>query len=466
MFVALLAVAAFAMRAVPAMIAMLPARLDGLARENRLASVALGLLAGFALSETAMLATFIGDPTFTQGASAFAPTLRYHACSGAYMRAGELAVAGVDNLYAAERWPSLGGTGEFAAAAERYAPFGLDAYAYPPTFLVLIRPFVALRDFSAQRALWFGLNALMLAYGLWTVAAWVGERDPVAGTRVILLSLLLWASPLVLITLQAGNLHVAMVAATAVAMIHFERERRALGGALLSFAILSKISPGLLGIVLLVRRRVREALWTAGGGALLALVALWMFGAAPFSAFLRYELPRLRSGEALAFFAANVSDVTLNLAPFGIPFKLAALGVEIQDPWALGRTIATIFDVVILGFSILAGRRGGPRWARASVWMAVLTLGAIRSPFAPGYVGVSVMWALCLSARELHGLRGVALFVLGYVASMGVPPLPPKAALVFSLVQQGICIGIVLFLIARRGPKEHAEDAPTAISAS
>jgi hypothetical protein len=448
--VPLLAVASATMLALPRMLARLPARIDGLAREHRKTTVALALLAALALLQTSLLATFVGDPNWSTGAFPLTPDLAYHACSSAYMRGAELASAGVDNLYAAELWPSLAETPASAAAASAYAPFELDAYAYPPTFLVIVRPLLGLADFSAQRALWFGLNALALAYGLWMVAAWVGEQDAVAGTRAALLALVFWVSGPVIVTLQTGNVHFAVLAAAAVAMVCFERKRPVLGGALLAWAILAKISPGLLGIVLLVRRQFREALWTAGFG-VAWVAATWLaFGSEPFVAFVEYELPRLSSGEALAFFTAGTRDIAMNLAPFGLPFKLGVLGFASDDPWATGRIIAQVFNVMVLGLTIVAGFREGPNWRRASAWMGVLTLGGMSSPFAPTYVGVGVLWALCLWAANLRGTRGIVAFCVGYLAVSGAPPLPDQTAIIVSLIQQSIVLGAAVYVIVTR----------------
>lgn len=449
---ALLAVAAAVHLMLPRVIAALPARLDGLAGEHRVATAAMFALGLAALIQTAMLATFMGDSTWLAGAHPLTPDLSLHACSTAYMRAIELALAGADNIYAAEHWPSLGGSTD---ASERYAPFDVDAYAYPPMFLVLMRPFAALTEFSAQRALWFGCNALVVALGLAVVAQWIAERDAVAGTRASLLALLVWLAPTAMITLQVGNVHLAVLVAAVVGMVCFERGRPALGGALLAAAILAKISPGLLGIVLLVRRQWRAALWTAGFGVAWTVAALLLFGLAPFEAFVSYELPRLSSGEALEFFANNPRDTLFNLAPFGVPFKLAYLGVRFEDPWASARTIAGVFNVFVLGFAIVAGlrdRADAPAWYRVCLWLAVLTLGGLRSPFAPAYVALGLTWLLCCSAHQLRGWRGGVWFVVVFVASIGLPPMPGAGMMMVGLGQQALVLGVVVYAILRVRP--------------
>lgn len=77
----------------------------------------------------------------------------------------------------------------------------------------------------------------------------------------------------------------------------------------------------------------------AGWGLGFALVGLAVLGVAPYEAFVFYELPRLGSGEALSILAFWPESVPINLAPFGIPFKLAFLGEDVGDTWAIGRVI-------------------------------------------------------------------------------------------------------------------------------
>ncbi|PRP90215.1 hypothetical protein ENSA5_66760 [Enhygromyxa salina] len=447
----LLAVAGFSTATLPLMIARTPPLLDGLARRKRGATALVALLGILAVVQTARVSTFIGDPDRVDGSAVpLVERYDYHACVTAYVQAAKLADARVDNLYEADWWPSIGHSATGEAQAEAYAPFDLDAFAYPPQFLLVPRVVIALSDeFSVQRALWFGAGGLWLAFGLWFVAGWIGETDARAGIRALMLGPLIWIAPPVMVTLQLGNVHMAVVVAAVVGMIAFERERPALGGALLAFAILAKISPGLLGIVLLAQRRWREALWTAGFGLGWTLLALLVFGPAPFEAFVTYELPRLSSGEALEFFTSVPEEVASNLAPFGVPFKLEALGLTIDDAWASAAMVGSVFSLAVVGLSIGAGLRGGDRRVQVGLWLAVLTLGGLRSPFAPPYAGFAALWLLSLWAAEVRGLRSLVLIVAGFVLLLGLPPMPMVAMLSVSLVQQLALLGLVVWFIVR-----------------
>jgi hypothetical protein len=120
-------------------------------------------------------------------------------------------------------------------------------------------------DFPAQRALWFGINGLLLAVGLWILARWLDGDGP-GSHRVLLLAPVFLGSLPVLGTLQIGNFQIAVVMLSILAMVAFHQDRNVIGGALLAFAILSKISPGIFGVYLLSQRRFRSAAWTAGFG--------------------------------------------------------------------------------------------------------------------------------------------------------------------------------------------------------
>ncbi|MFV8752627.1 glycosyltransferase family 87 protein [Nannocystaceae bacterium ST9] len=463
----LLAVAGFTSATLPIMLARVPVEVGGPvgARARRAAIVATLVLGSLAVIQTARLATFMGDAERTEFVVLPpAEHISLHACSTAYFEAAKLADARVDNLYDERWWPALSDDPLALAEAEAYAPFGLDTYAYPPQFLLLPRLLLVFgSDFAAQRALWFGLNGLWLAFGLWFVAAWIGETDGRAGLRALLFAPLIWIAFPDLVTLQVGNVHLSVIVAAIVGMIAFERRRPALGGALLAFAILAKISPGLLGIVLLVQRRWRDALWTAGFGLAWSLLALALFGPAPFEAFLRYELPRLSSGEALEFFAETLEDVVLNMAPFGLPFKLERLGVGFDDVWASAATLSTIFTIVALVLTIVAGLREGDRRIQLGLALAVVTLGCLRSPFAPAYVGFSALWLLSLWAAEIERARGVVGLAFVVLVLNGVPPLPSEVVtLVISIAMQMILLGVVVWFVVRPTPPGRASIVGTA----
>lgn len=444
---ALLVVAFLSGMVLPRLVKRLPKELDGLARQRKGATAWVILLGIVAIAQTARISTFIGDPTRTEmSVIPSVPFIVNHSCLTAYVEGARLATEGVPNIYDAEHWPELSHSERSAANAKRYAPFALDPFAYPPTFLLLSRLLLALPDFFAQRALWFALNGLILAAGLWIVSTWIDDQRRL---RILLLAPLVLICVPSILALQIGNVHAAVVVLGMLGMVAFEAKRPALGGAMLAFAIASKISPGLLVLVLLVQRRYREVLWTAGFGLAFVLLSLLLFGTAPFEAFITYQLPMLSSGKALVFLADG-GNSAVNLAPFGVPFKLAFLGVSVGDPWKAAKYVNTAFTIAIVVVTILAARKKGSRQEYAAIWLAILTLGTLRSPFAPPYVAFPVIWLLAVNSTLVRDRRGAVVLALVWMMLAIPTPLPLPELAVFTLFQQAVILALLMYAMFRK----------------
>lgn len=439
-------VSSWLLRALPP---QLPEVLDGLAGRARGLTVLYVLVAGLTLWTTARLSVFIGDPT--QVSLQVIPGEKFtevHSCLTAYVRALELAQGGVENLYADAWWHGSHGLPPLAPGVENpYSPFHLDNLNYPPTFLLLVWPLSAFAgDFLAQRALWFGLNGVFGALGIWIVARWIGGPS---SHRAILLAPLLFGSLPLLLTLQIGNFHLAATALSLLAMASVERGRGTTGGILLATAILSKISPGLLGIVWLVQRRFREAAIAAGFGVVLLVLALLVYGLDPAWSFLTFALPRLSSGEAFPFID-TVDGIATNMAPFGVPFKLQVFGLDVGDPWAMGKIVARVYTVGLVILAVVAARRADDRRDQAIRWLALLTLASFQSPFAPTYSTIGLLWATTLIAVELRRARGAVALIALWPGLLFVPlgqSLEVYSAV--SITQMTLAIGVSAWLAAR-----------------
>lgn len=444
--------------------ARLPTTLDGLARRHKILAALYVVLALAAVIKTAQLSIFIGDSTRVEHqvipGEKFIET---HSCLTAYVHADALSRKRVDNLYEERFWSGSHGFPPAPAGVESpYRPFVLDYYAYPPPFLLALTPLAALSgNFAAQRALWFGLNGLLLAVGLWLVALWL---DGPHTHRVLLLSPIFFGSLPVLATLQVGNFQIAVVVISVLAMVAFERDRPALGGALLAFAILSKISPGVLGILLLGQRRFRSAAWTAGFGILFLALSVLILGVNPLMSFLTYTLPRLSSGDAFGFMDDEPFSILTNMAPFGLPFKLQLMGLNVGDPWVLARRLGRIYSLVLAVLALIAARRAGDRRIQAVMWMSLLVLAALQSPFAPGYVTIGLLWALCLMAVEVRRLQGGISLVITWLLLTVVPAIPePRLYAAFSFTQSLFTLGVPIWLIVRVTTHVATSDSPESL---
>lgn len=432
----------------------IPASLDGLARRHKVLTALYTAMALFSLASVARTSVFMGDPTqVDRQAIPGEKFLETHSCLTAYVHADTLSRAGVDNLYDPKWWHGAGGLPPLPPGAPSpYRPFVLDYYAYPPPFLLAMAPLAPLSgDFPAQRALWFGINGLLLAAGLWIVARFI---DGPNAHRVLLLAPIFFASLPVLATLQVGNFQIAVVILAVLSMVAFHRRSDAAGGALLAFAILSKISPGVLGVVLLAQRRWRSAASAAAFGLAFFALSAALLGVGPIASFLTFTLPRLGSGEVFAFLDDEPFSILTNMSLFGLPFKLQLLGLDVGDPWALGRALIRVYTVLLTVLAVIVALRdAGDRRNQAVTWMSLLVLAALQSPFAPGYTLIGLLWALTLLATEVTTLRGGVALALLWLGLAVVIPWPDLSLFAIqSILQSTLAVAVSCWLLLRRRP--------------
>ena len=272
----------------------------------------------------------------------------------------------------------------------------------------------------------------------------------VAERRIWLLTPLLMASPLMLGILQVGNFHLAAVSICLLCWVALERQKDSLTGALLAVATLAKIFPGLLGVLLLMQRRWRAVGFTLLAASLLCALSVAVLGTRVWHDFLVYHLPRVQSGEALRFMAESEQNIEFNLAFFGIPFKLGALGLPGWG-WAQTRRFGNVYTVLLLALAVLAARnRGGPQH-RLTVWLALVMLGSLQSPYSAPFVLVTVTLLLLSMAAEVRSWRGVVAFVITWALfSIFTPGLDPKLAIAISLVRMAALYTVLVWVVLRR----------------
>jgi alpha-1,2-mannosyltransferase len=407
------------------------------------------LAALLALVQVGRLSAFMADHDRLWGSAVPDPKASEHMCMSAYVLAADLSRRGEPNLYDARFYPAFLGGIVVDTSIAGLQPYLQDPFEYPPPFLLLPRAAIGLsNDFMAMRTAWFVLQALgLLVVAVW-LARWVGGRS---GLLALLLLPLLLASMPTLLGLQFGQFHIATLLLSLVGMTLFAERRPGLGGALLGFAIVSKLFPGLLLVMLLARRRWRELGWTVGFCALYALLGLALLGWAPFQAFVTYQLPRIASGEAFAFFERDPLFISRNFAVSGIVTKLHHLGVPGMGH-GLTSLVGWLYTLVLVWLAWRAGKGPTDRLTEVQAWLALLSLGALRSPLAPSaYVVISVLWLLTFLAGDIRGRwQWVVAFAAAWAAIMGPPPLEGAAEFITGLIGQGTAIGICLWVLLRR----------------
>ena len=292
-------------------------------------------------------------------------------------------------------------------------------------------------------------------------SGWSSSRecsDPWQATRALLLAPLVLASDLTIGTLQIGNLQAIVFSIAMIAMVLLAQRRYAAGGALLAFATVSKLFPGLLLVYLLVRREWRALAWTCGVMAALVVISLLDTGWTPYNAFLDH-LPRLLGGEAFPAFR-NPGAIAKNYSVPGMALKLQLFGVTGASFGAM-KILGWLYTLVVLPITIIVARRTLNREEEPLAWLTILILASLRSPFLPGYAVIPVLWLLTLLAATVAPtvriLCGALLAWL--LLNISLPqqgPDPRLMAVIILLPQIVIVMLIVLALRNRPASSAHA----------
>lgn len=382
---------------------------------------------------------------------------REHACLTSYTEAARFAAAGM-NIYEVERYVDIPKPGELK---DRYiGPISVDIYQYPPTFLILPYPTLAASvDFFTIRRVWFFLQSAVLFAGIVLLAWWISGPAAIAA---LLLMPLLWLSPPTRLTLQVGNFQLTAFPIAVLAMIAFDRARNSSGGLGLGFVAASKIFPGVLGLVLIGTRRWKAVAWTIGWSIALTLLAWMLVGSKPFTDFTTFQLPRIQSGEAF-FWTEDPAVAPINHSVYGLVTKLRLLDLPMTDQKA-GQRISSVYALLVFVLALFAGRRlhqlgatGLPsqalRMRQAQVWLGLLSLASLRSPFVPDAYGfIGTLWLLTLVAADRRWrsymwiVFAVAAVTVSVILDGGLIPSPvPSWIVALTLVVQ---VGVIAFNVA------------------
>jgi alpha-1,2-mannosyltransferase len=432
----------------------LPLSLDDIRKQKPLLSAAWLVLGIAALVQTARLSVFMADPSQSQY-SLFPGVKWYieHCCLTAYSESARLLGDGEKNIYDPQNYYN-----------RKVAGFNVDLYHYPPPFLLLplmVRG-VTGGDFLNVRAFWFALNALLLLLAMWLL---IYRLEPENRLRAIGMAPLIWLSMPVMAGLQVSNVQIMVISISVIAWAIFPRQAAA-GGMLLAMSSVAKIFPGILFVHLAAQRKWREVIWTAVFAFVLILSAFLIIGPHPFKMFIEYELPRLSSGEAFSGPFSKLFAVARNMAPFGIPLKLGGLGIPGMT-LEIGRIVSMIYLLGIVGLTIWSGRhRPRSNSEAASIWLSLLSLGTLASPFAPAsYVLSSLVWLVCIN-REIFRLPSVLIIWLlisgPFLISQEAPFL---LLLICYLPAQVFAVGIPAYILWRSGKKEFVQKSSIEIEA-
>ena len=404
------------------------------------AAVGIGL-ALLAVAQIARLSVFMADASQVRFSTDPSDQFRSrHSCMTAYCEAARFAGEG-RNIYDASLYqPRSAG------------PLQIDSFHYPPPFLVMpaaIRSATA--DIFAFRAVWFCVQALVLAGTFIGLAGWIGGR---AGARILFGSLLLLGLPPVMYALQQGNFQLTAVPVAMLAVALFGSGRIAWGAGLLAYVAAAKIFPGILIVSLAAAREWRALAWTAGFGAALLALTILFVGTRPFADFVRHELPQISDGSAFPH-AERPTHAPVNQSVYGLVTRARVLGATSLDQRA-GLRIASVYGLLVIALAAVIGWRlrvdtshADGRLRLALTGLALLALASFRSPFVGGAYGiVPTLWLLALLAgEERRGRLFLCLStmtILSAVTWLTPSPLHPPSVTV--LVVSGLAFMFVLVL--------------------
>lgn len=372
-----------------------------------------------------------------------------HNCFSAWWEGAVLAKQGAANVY------------DYGVYPQTLGRFSVDDLLYPSPFLVLPRLLLVFTSsFFTARDAWFAIEGGAFFFALVVVAKWIGGRE---GQRVLFLVPFLFLATPILLTLQIGNFQLAALTLSMLALVAFDRERPVTGGALLGFACL-KIFPGIVVIPMLIRKRWRDVAWTAGFGAFYTVASLIWMGTQPLVQFFRYELPRLSSGEAWAWLEIPELSkvVAINESIPGLAVKAEKLGL-IHNGQAGVHLLSTIYTLIALAIAVLAGlrlREHADRLTQAKVWIALISIAALRSPFVPDtYALIAPLWLWMLVMPRRWSLPVALLWIpLALVLPFEGPFAPDgMLRLGLGLVVQAIAVAFTAFTFFPPAPKPALE---------
>jgi hypothetical protein len=419
---------------------------------SRALSIVFVLVALGSLVQLGRLCVFIVNPAavgYALGPWRGLGTPPSHLCLTAYYVAGQ-AVSTEPNVYDENLYSLPASDPNAPRMGQKIGFFDVDPYEYPPPFLLLPRTLtIAAPQLLNLRMLWFALNGSIVLIGLLAVAR---TFDPVTGTRVLLLSPLVLGTDMMIGTLQVGNLQAAVYSLSILAMVFFTRHRYAAGGALLAFATLSKLFPGMLIVYLAVRREWRAVAWTTVFCIALVGISLLDTGPRPYVAFLDH-LPRLLSGESFGALLVP-GPIARNMSVPGLLFKLKLFGLP-NGSFAVMKTVGTIYTLIVLVATVVISRRRLNSNEQPLIWLTILILASLRSPFITQYGLLPVFWLLTLLAASLlPTLRTLCLVLIAWVALNISLPLfhgpDPRLLAAVTLLSQVITAVLIVFALRRR----------------
>jgi len=340
--------------------------------------------------------------------------------------------------------------------------FKIDDFIYPLPMLLHARlMYLAIsKSFFTLRTAWFVIEMTTFAAALSSVGRWLGGEE---GRRFLWLTpALLLATP-ILLSVQIGNIQLVILALSMMAMVAFDRDRPIAGGAMLSYACF-KIFPGILVFVLILQRRWRAVFWTSLFGLFYLGLTFVFLGRAPWHDFVTTGMSHLTSGTSWWFlYIPDLKDVAaINQSIPGLAAKAAEV-MPVSDIRLAIHRLNAPYALILAILAVFAAFRmeGTDKLTRAQVWMGLLALAALQSPFVPDvYALTAPLWLWALFMPRFWG-RPLPLFLcsLLWIPLSAVLPFEGPLGtegmvrLVIATTIQLVAVGLAGYGVLQRMPK-------------
>ena len=143
------------------------------------------------------------------------------------------------------------------------------------------------------------------------------------------------------------------------------------------------------------------------------------------------------SGEAFSAFR-NPTSIADNGSVPGLVFKLKLWGVPYMGFDAM-RIVGWVYTLVVVAGTVWLARRVRPEGREPVIWLAILVLATMRSPFMATYAFFPVMWLATLAAplawRDSRSALPIALAGVRWRSRSARRSIPPHWNAVWTTVQ-------------------------------
>lgn len=441
----------------------LPPSIDSQIGRRPWRSVAWSLLALLAVVQTARLSSHEADQGVAWWVTTDNPAWAAHLCTPAYVYAADLHRQGETNIYEESHYPPSDDPNKGSHPTVKNLSGHIEcAFQYPPPFLLL--PWAALQltnDFYVVRPVWHALQGLAFLAVAVALCLWIGGPR---GRRALWLLPVVWVAVPTLQTFQFGQFHLSAFALAAAGMLAFESRRVGLGGALLGAAVVTKVYPAVLLLLIASQRRWQDLGMTLIWMAAFGILGLVILGPDPYQAFLSYQVPRILDGSAFPTPSDGDEMTAIMTGVSSLPERMRILGLPIL-PLQIGPWLGRALGLGILAIIWRAGRRTSTRSRLVMLWFGLLNLVVLQGGAAfCDYTPATSLWLMTFVTMGMARNRLIAvvlwvswLHLTTLLGTFPLPGYPSNAQFAASTILMTLLIlTLNLWCATRTGPPEHA----------